>query len=215
MMKERPILFSSQIVQAILAGRKTQTRRVLNRVATLGPVTEFQRSATPGYDWIMRDRRLLWNEIKHADLLERCPHGAVGDRLWVRETWRADDYAQDDPERTIYRADADAEALEGIKGIVKFRPSIHMPRNRARILLEITDVRVQRLQEISDSDALAEGIVKWPPVADSWKPQQEWNIAYSSPTKAFRALWQEINAERAPWDSNPWVWAITFRLVDQ
>src|SRR6185312_1413488 len=87
-MSEKPILFSAEMVRAILSGSKSQTRRVINRVNGIGPVTEFQRSDTPGYDFIMRDREMRWNDLRAADAVKRSPKGQRGDRLWVQESYR-------------------------------------------------------------------------------------------------------------------------------
>jgi hypothetical protein len=185
------------MVRAILEGRKTQTRRVLNveRMQTRRG-TSGRDGWTPGNvedaDW----RRLAaqyW-----------CPHGTAGETLWVRETWapRAS-YRGRDPglhalaSGCFYRADyQDDDPLHD--EIDRWRPSIHMPRRASRLTLRVTDVRVQRLQDISADDACAEGI------HDDDLP----------PECIFESLWDSINGKRAPWASNPWVWAITFERVE-
>lgn len=187
--RARPIIFSAPMVRAILADEKTQTRRVCsgNWLRCLDPDDEDDR----------------WT----ATLA--CPYGWPGDRLWVRETlytsdgdvfYRADDLAVDCDDQP----ETDHWKLSG-----QTIPSIFMPRWASRITLEITDVRVQRLQAISEADAQAEGVTAalfaqlWPslplpPAADH----------------AFAHLWDSINAKRGfGWDANPWVWAISFRRV--
>ena len=208
-MKEHPILFNGDMVRAILDGRKTQTRRVVSSVKGIGKVTEFQRSDTPGYDWAMRDKRMLWNEVTHAELLARCPLGKVGDHLWVRETWRTYKSLDHLPPRLIepgagIQYEALGTNLPGDKGdyllgMGKIRPSIFMPKWAARIWLEITNVSVQRLHDIRQSDALAEGIK---------------HSTMNAPTFEFFWLWQSIYGADS-WDANPWVWAITFKRVNR
>lgn len=203
-MIERPILFSGPMVRAILDDRKTQTRRIINKLRGIGSITEFQASNTKGYDWTFRDRRMLWNDLRHEDLLARCPYGQPGDRLWVRETWCPDQYRADildyQDDRLAYAADFKGEPGR------KWRRSIHMPRWASRILLEITDVRVERLQEITNDDAHAEGL---------FVPECEY--AQNGPRAAiiaFQALWGSIHAVSGlSWTANPYVWVIRFKRI--
>ena len=183
--KERPILFSAPMVRAILEGRKTQTRRVLKQKAI---------------DWLPT--------LSHISVASRestglCPYGYPGDRLWVRETWSH--LGEDDNDWFVYRAD-NADALDNL--IAKWRPSIHMPRAASRILLEITDVRVERLQDISEEDAKAEGVESW---AESDKILEHL-LARSQPSQIFKALWQSISGPES-WNESPFVWAITFKRI--
>ena len=175
-MKERPILFSAPMVRAILDGSKTQTRRVAK---------EF--NGMPNLDGILR-------RYPHQN---GCPHGTPGDRLWVRETWAHERDGTGCPDDTgiLYRA-TDPGWDDEETGL-RWRPSIHMPRWASRILLEITDVRAQRLQEIGDEDARAEG----------YTPQSP-----DFPVGWFQGLWDTIHGSGA-WHANPWVWAITFRRI--
>lgn len=139
-----------------------------------------------------------------ADHRMACPYGAPGDRLWVRETWRMDQHGKGS--NVIYAADLD-ERFRGGKG--PWRPSIFMPRSASRITLEITSVRVERLQDITEKDIIAEGVTV--DVAAKMT-----GIPWSSlPTlhHAWEAGWDFINGKRAPWASNPWVWVISFRRV--
>ena len=204
-MKERPIIFSAPMVRAILDGRKTQTRRVVK-------LTDSGRVKEPGSprNWHLDD----------PEAVMACPYGVPGDRLWVREAWQAffaDEVPADrprgprhtmgipaQPEResfVFYRADGDLSHPEdGSEAL--WRPSIHMPRWASRITLKIVSVRVERVQEISEKDALAEG------VDDGTGPPIK-------PRDRFSRLWNSINAKRAPWDSNPWVWVIEFRRVGE
>ncbi len=196
---ERPILFSGPMVRAILDGRKTQTRRVVK------PQPGGQ--LFHGMDW-------RWYRSALADEREpiRCPYGVPGDRLWVRETFALSVVDPDGPPPeddhenydVIYRADPDQPGGGWTDGDGKaipppWRPSIHMPRWASRLTLEVVSVRVERLNEISEADARAEGM--------------DADVA-NSPRVWFMATWNAINAKRAPWESNPWVWRVEFRRVE-
>lgn len=208
-MKERPILFSGPMVRAILEGRKTQTRRVINSVTGIGRVTEFQASDTPGYAWTFRDSRLLWNDLTTPDFFSRCPYGEPGDRLWVREAFRP--YPPQNPSskwEIVYAADAASVACEApstympvLYNYERWYPSIHMPRWACRLVLEITDVSVQRLQELLEVDAHAEGV------------EHSLHLPGGrTASENFAHLWESINGDGS-WESNPWVWVITFSPV--
>ena len=192
-MRERPILFSGPMVRAILDGRKTMTRRIVK------------------FPLLDRDIgcELAGNEIGPKEARRLCPYGQPGDHLWVRENgWER-------PERTPkmmregadtwepYYFDADGlsatDCDEFKEWGFKRRPSIHMPRKFCRLTLEVTGARVERLQDISERDALCEGARQ---CGDSSR-------AYRL---GFTELWQSINAKRVPWASNPWVWVVEFRI---
>jgi hypothetical protein len=172
-MKQRPILFQGAMVRALLDGSKTQTRRIVKGAAI---------------DWISTP--IGFNPQFVADAENRlCPYGHKGDRLWVRETWRKwpDGYA--------YRAThKDTELADAVHA--PWKPSIHMPRAASRITLEITGVRIEHLQAISEVDALAEGIDQ-----DTCQP-----------VAVYRELWESINGH-ASWDANPHVWVIEFKRI--
>jgi hypothetical protein len=191
--KERPILFSGPMVRAILDGSKTQTRRIAK---------EFNEM--PSLDGI----------LKRFPNQEGCPYGTPGDRLWVRETFAQG--VEGCPGGISYRADHFDPKGDGPAHPMKWRPSIFMPRASSRILLEITDVRVQRLQEISDEDARAEGIKELALQADEpgawWTAAPDRRFHSRTPRGAFLRLWREIHGDGS-WDANPWVWAITFRRL--
>jgi hypothetical protein len=166
-MKERPILFNGEMVRAILAGQKTQTRRI-------PPKTQ-------------------------QDALF-CPYGHPGDRLWVRERWAADMSFDDLPPRMLQPRGmpiyyhATTQCMD-----YKWRPSIHMPRWASRITLEITDIRVERVQDISEEDVQAEGFSDRP----------------ASKNK-FRIAWDLLYWKRGlGWDVNPWVWVVTFKRAEE
>lgn len=220
---ERPILFSGAMVRAILDERKSVTRRAVNRLAGFGPITQFGPAPTRGYDWIFRDKALRWNEIRNPMLFGRCPYGQPGDRLWVREShWRFTGCAhqgkpwegfRESPDGDPYKAVCydDYANLDGAHhacACVRV-PSIHMPRWASRLTLEITGIRVERLQEISIDDVLAEGIERDDDEANAgqyWREQTG---------HRFTQLWDSINAARGyGWDANPWVWQIEFRNVE-
>lgn len=213
-MKERGMIFNGEMVRAILDGRKTQTRRPIKWKQTR--FTEIGEREDGGY-W-------PWSEdAEHAcDFWHPCPFGAVGDRIWVRETFCPVDDTQYGGEKWVdYRATPkfeashpagwdsapnDAEAL-------KWRPSIHMPRWASRILLEITDVRVERLNAISEQDARAEGIIDGG-CLNCGEPEP-CGCANPEPdaTDAFAYLWQSIYGQEN-WNANPWVWVISFERIE-
>lgn len=226
-MKEQPILFSGAMVRAIRDGRKTMTRRIINRVAGHGKVTDFGESDTPGYDFHFRCRRGLWQDYRVADLLPVCPYGQPGDRLYVRETW-ATLQCYDDMKPRDMRPDAPiAYVCDGMVrnsrtvrasplGIT--RPSIFMPRWASRLILDVTDVQIARLQNITQKDAMAEGFMKLPATGRAvLNPSgQYFGACWSSPRAGFLELWDKLNAKRGfPWASNPWVWVISFRRAEE
>ena len=177
-MKERPILFSAPMVRAILDGTKTMTRRIIKPQPT-----HFNPAGTP--------RRVVPNGGPSESIC--CPYGQPGDRLWVRETWmdcRNIDGAISD---SMYRATFGNTPEGG-----QWRPSIHMPRWASRILLEITDVRVERAQDISEADAISEGVQ---------------HSTLNDPRVEYRWLWESINGPDS-WAATPWVWVIEFRKIE-
>lgn len=207
-MKERPILFSGPMVREILEGRKTQTRRVIRNV----PYGDH--FGKPLIDWplsgIYEEVGKFWLEtqtdVDDSSRTEiKCPYGQPGDRLWVRETWRQGESSFGKiPANCYYRADEYAQDGEG------WRPSIFMPRWASRIALEITKVRVERVQDIQRTDAIAEGIDPWPEMKNDGDGQP----VQTDSVKEFRRLWDSINAKRGfGWDKNPWVWVVEFKRV--
>jgi len=261
-MKERQILFNSPMVQAVLDGRKTQTRRVI-----------LKKRNIPGEPRHYPPDSQIGQFLRIAD----CPYGVPGDRLWVREAWRIaslpfdeqpaiqyrvdDAIEQCDPFDPAYNWDMKYEAwyermneqlLEdceraGLEVNVnedmaytwdwdsiptRWRPSIHLPRWASRITLEVTGVRVERVQDISEDDAYAEGIEYdvWDqaPVARKYDTEDEWFQTWSDELElgytnyvdlerlareSFRTLWDSINAKRGyGWDANPWIWVVEFKM---
>lgn len=182
-MKERPILFSGEMVRAILDGRKTQTRRVIKRNAS-------SRVQFHGKQWHIDDQ--------HAACA--CPYGQPGDRLWVRETWACSHLYDQFPPRLIpLDARFAYAATEHIGGLIK-RPSIHMPQWASRILLEIESVRVERLNAITADDCRAEG-------TEDDKNDGLVRLRFSQLWTGIN------EKRGFAWHVNPWVWAITFRRV--
>ncbi len=192
-MKERPILFSAPMVRALLDGSKTQTRRIIKPQP--------------------KDRPTGWGTVENGKGPEtsvRCPYGQPGDRLWVRETWRTgaglDQLAPSDlPHDVPVFFEADGETVHN-QG--KVRQSIFCMRWMSRITLEVTDVRVERLQEISEADAIAEGID-----VTRLDPGATYTDDVPSARRGYRALWESINGAGS-WDLNPWVWVVEFKRVE-
>jgi hypothetical protein len=233
-MREKPILFSAPMVNAIIEGRKTVTRRVLkgNQI-DMHEGDDGTFHAVQDHGCHVTERTI------------RCPCGQPGDRLWVRETWRVDGLGKSvalrlgdcatTSENMSYRADMeDDRACNDCQWI----PSIHMPRWASRITLEVTAVRVERLQAISEADARAEGIREnwcgddlqgvagsrpWKEELDGWMDYtpgrgdgdgaEDWEALM--PRESFTTLWDSINAERGyGWTVNPWVWVVGFEVVE-
>ena len=197
-MKERPILFSAPMVRAIIEWRKTQTRRVVKPVGNddafvlLDHGTGFwPYRSDDGESSITADG----NEAPHY-----CPYGQPGDRLWVREAFHG--YHWDQP-RAVYRADGECQRvrtqIESYE-VGRWTPSIHMPRWASRITLEVVCVRVERLNDISVSEAIAEGYDG--SVDDPIDPSVKW----------YAQLWESINGSGS-WAANPWVWVVEFKRV--
>ena len=213
-MKERGILFSAPMVRAILAGRKTQTRRVITHTdALFADAWAFDPERG---DWEIGIRGDSGSLASVGRL--RCPYGAPGDRLWVRETWRLTQHAHDAEAagmawalrgpRYEYRADP------AIADKTEWKPSIHMPRGASRITLEVTQIRVERLHDISEEDARAEGVTLGEPLPAVVNGERG-TVAYFDARTAFCHLWNQINGERAPWADNCWVWVISFKRVEK
>ncbi len=209
-MKERPILFSAPMVRAILSGQKTQTRRVVK------PQPEW---TDPSTAWLNGDGHSGPGWYAHnadypeeGSLFYRCPYGQPGDRLWVRETFQR---FSDDGE-IMYRADpVSFQAMNELKcdecQEARWRPSIHMPRWASRILLEVASVRVERLNEISEADAIAEGVQ--PTGGGRYWLGAEGLTPRGAARDAYRDLWESINGAGA-WDKNPWVWVVEFKRIE-
>lgn len=214
--KERPILFSAPMVRAILEGRKTVTRRAVKpqpevrMVDMIGPMLTFKNKR--GGHWLYPNAK--------AQIIADCPYGNPGDRLWVRETWYCDHfevqkgpYLQPADMHDLDQSREDGELVYAADGLAPYeqeqptwKPSIHMPRWASRILLEITGVHVERLQDISRADIRAEGLQCPPELAsDDISPNyRDWYPA------AWRELWESTGGD---WEANPWVWVVEFKRV--
>jgi len=246
--KERPIIFSGPMVKAIIEGRKSQTRRAMKPqiecITIKGDdgIVTYSGLALPkkGGGWT------LWPNGRES-VLEACPYGQPGDRLWVRESWRAlnrfNGWPVESSSLVAYEADENAGDFlpvpQGRMGMI--RPSIHMPRWASRLTLEVTGVRVERLNEISEADAVAEGVEAQPFPGPWWQGYRDmgdgellhqqhvgesppdWMIEPKrmkgtkhldrSAVDMYRGLWDSINGAGS-WAANPWVWVIEFKRVE-
>lgn len=201
-MSEKPILFSEDMVKALLDGRKTQTRRVISPQ----PDEAWMR-------WAMSEYRGQWTRIGTDTMIcvltedskeVRCPYDA--DRLWVREKHTIEcpyglPKGCDNPDHIIYWASEVQIIRDSITA--KWRPSIYMPRWASRITLQVNEIRVERARDISEADCFLEGAIPshlTPPI---------------EPVSVFRELWDSINAKRGfSWITNPWVWVVEFEVTD-
>ncbi|MGE6315902.1 hypothetical protein ACQKC1_08950 [Shewanella baltica] len=214
-MKQRPIIFNTEMVQAIVDGRKTQTRRAI----TDKQLSLFKCAASIGECHYLDDDI---NPKSMGYYRQFCQFGEVGDQLYVRETWRLFNSSNEcGCSESPCSCPANGTVLfkaTGDSGESKWKPSIHMPRSCARILLEVTAVRVERLNEISEQDAKAEGL-QYSSVYQQWggvekhsshKPHSPHWRWYKNPQHAFKSLWNSIYEN---WDANPWVWVIEFKVI--
>lgn len=219
--KERPILFSGLMVKAILENRKSQTRRILK------PQIWSEAESTPGgcgYAWSPKGQKsssFAWNTTEKAVAehvaKDYCPYGKLGDRLWVRETFRhyGNHYNAGKSFALVQYEDSSTRSIE-----IAYPPQRDnwerkqagrfMPRWASRLTLEITGVRVERLQEISEADAIDEGMER----EYLGKGKYPTTDVYGSYTDAFAKLWDIVNGKAAPWSSNPFVWIIEFKKLE-
>lgn len=192
----KPIIFNTEMVRAILDERKTQTRRIIKNKNWPVPIAD-------GFEWCFHETKDGSFEIGAVNKSTgegsvhsyiKCPYGKPGDLLWVRETWAM--FGMD----FIYKSECDGNE----KGF-KWKPSIHMPRSACRLFLKIKDIRVERVQDISEKDSGEEGISQG----------QAWGEGLSY-KEIFRKLWNSINEKRGfGWDVNPWVWVVEFERTEE
>ncbi len=265
-MKARPMLMSAPMVRAILAGTKTQTRRVVKPQFVADAMPVEMPATDPAGGWVVPGHSGTWwcEAAANPDDARRCPYGQPGDRLWVRETWQVARETLDyetggeydvwewnddmgDPSQYLkgdarfgtkaglfYAADGEDKnpgAFYNLTGLdnktilrtkeINWRPSIHMPRWASRITLEVTGVRVERLQDISDDDAAAEGIERTRR-GDMWRTYrpdcvQHWNtdaeLGHKLASSSYASLWESINGPGS-WEANPWVWVVEFKRLE-
>lgn len=228
-MSERPILMSGPMIRAILAGQKSMTRRTVK-----GPVTFLggsgQEADLSCWGWFFDGpdfhgyavlERGLDGRHDHGNVSIPCPYGEPGDNLWVRETWAT---IKGNGIRTVYRADG--EPVDTLRGTpipnMRWQPSIFLRRGASRLSLAVTDIRVERVQSISDADVVAEGITA-ESVAALWAGasrkarKQAWGIddppfGSMAPYALWHLAWAIINGAES-WFSNPWVWVVGFRRI--
>lgn len=225
-MKETPILFSSEMVRAIIAGSKTMTRRVVKKQPN-SKATHFKYSPVWKLEpWVAE---FQYHDSPCWEITDsyKCPYGKPGDLLWVRETWfrGEDDYCR---KEMYYRADRGEVPLlvdgDGYMVVKKdgspaspWKPSIHMPKTASRIWLQITDIRVERLQSITEKDALAEGIHQYEDGTfknyfDQSGMREQDGVEAHLATGSFCSLWASINGIDS-WRANPWTWVVSFRVL--
>lgn len=245
-MKSTPLLFSTEMVRALLSGRKTQTRRLIKPQPEPFGVSSY-KGTRQGWVWKPASLNRSWNDDDRdpynrnpmaratCALSAESPYGGPGDTLWVRETWAPfdawiDGVEREDPVVVRYKADGNILRHERDRvtdidqdnwSFPKWKPSIFMPRWASRITLEITGIRVERVQDISESDARSEGVELT--AKDSWKDYlygaknqhgaYHYRISLPSARQSYVSLWDSINAKKSPWITNPWVWVIEFKPI--
>ncbi len=231
-MKERPILFSAPMVRAILDGKKTQTRRVVKVMPECKCSSELKhqpKHAAPYFDSYCGEKKTeanprgmsavwnWWTRDDRPDTLSeiKCPYGQPGDQLWVREVWRCfggREYEyQQEKGSIIYRCDVNPS-----DDVAEWRPSIFMPRWASRINLLIKSIRVERLNDISEADAKAEGVEPFFSIHESIGRDQTMTtgerISDCEHRASFACLWDDINGDNS-WQQNPWVWVVEFEVM--
>lgn len=198
-MKEIPMLFSTPMVVAELDGRKTMTRRMKGlELVNMAP----DKWSSIEVDSPFKPIDIFWFEGDDERIAVRCPYGQPGDLIYVRETW-APAWNQ-----VLYKANERYGKYEG----QKWKPSIHMPKEAARIWLQVTSIKVERLKDITEEDAKAEGVEKIDESIFCWKHYGGKYAGCSNAKTSFQSLWQSINGDES-WQANPWVWVVSFKVL--
>lgn len=215
-MKERPILFSPLMVRALLAGTKTQTRRIIKPVRGF----EHHNICKIGMPYAFDPWAVWWhgNETDRVGCLQECRYGKPQDQLWVREQFRLETICEDIPPRNAgvnatiqYESDGTIRG-EQIDAFGRLRVGMFMPRSASRMDLLINQVRAQKLNDISEDDAMAEGITEPEPAHGEWCDPALGREGHWSYRKAYKTLWESINGDGS-WALNPPVWAISFTRI--
>lgn len=203
MKKEIPILFSTEMIKALLDGRKTMTRRIVKTKYGGEPVSTVKQPCSD-------DIYVAFSRPDDNKLIEavKCPYGQPGDLLWVRESWCiVTNASKEDDNKLHYRASTG-------KNNFTWKPSIHMKKSAARIWLEVTEIRVERLQDINEFDAECEGIEDDEFLPLRFKQYGDNVGSCESAITSFQTLWEHINGPES-WNSNPWVWVVSFKVVSK
>ena len=210
---EKPILFNTEMVQAILQGRKTSTRRIIKEY--------IPEDAECGYTFFTPKRNVSFRgtfEGQYGEKFYKPPYW-IGDILYVRETWRKQPVGEDGHIEIQYKADFSKEELacygrRGGYAPCKWHPSIHMSKSIARLYLKVTDIKAQRLQDITERETLREGIRRYH--FNMNMPDAYGDNLYTKPELAFKALWDSCGYKECnSWDANPWVWVIEFQKFNK
>lgn len=222
-MKQRPILFSTPMVQAILDGRKTMTRRVIK--------SEPTEDVESGYTYLNQPYHVEKLSFKMLDIhtwkygiLEFCPYGKPGDVLWVREQFKIiGTHVERDLSSGAIIEETPQYVFRGqkqphIEKLFKWKPSIHMPKSACRIFLEVVSVKVERLQDITKSDAIKEGVERlyaggFGRSGEEWKNYNGSGVLDSA-ILSFESLWESINGPESLL-ANPWVWVVEFKRIEK
>ena len=212
-MKERGILFKAEMVRATIEHRKKQTRRLqgLDEINLCPLDWKFEWADCIKNIWTFNQISTISEQsLKDRDFNQvqlKCPYGVVRDQLWVRETFNyysCDCHEPCSHSGWVYRAD------EKHYNDDKWKPSLFMPRAASRITLEITDIRVERLNEISEADAIAEGVEKWPD--GNFKAYGKHAGKYERAVDSYASLWESINGDGS-WSKNPYCWVVEFKMI--
>lgn len=216
MTKHIPILFSTAMVQAILEGRKTQTRRVVKGVND-HYYQSLVNHATGRHTFVLNGN---YNPSEKDVLHIKCRYGQAGDVLWVRETWCDPEDNHGNSPGNLYKADFGPEPVDWI-----WKPSIHMPKEACRIFLKVISIRVERLQDISEQDAIAEGVKlhhrgkHYLNYEDEHYKVTQFIYNLDTAVESYKSLWRLINGRdswnKSSWDNNPWVWVVEFELTEK